>query len=102
MPTKYPVTSVTNLKPGQMSCFEIADKRIIVAYIDDQYFAFDEMCSHEDAELWRGALRKDHIECPLHGSRFCLRTGKPMEEPASEPIAIYPVNIENEIIHVTV
>ena len=101
MANKYPVTPVTTLKPGQMQCFEIADKRIIIAYIDDQYFAFDEMCSHEEAELWRGALRKDHIECPLHGSRFCLRTGKPLEEPATDAINTYPVEVSDDMIHVT-
>ena len=101
MSEKYPVTSVSTLKAGQMECFEIAEQRIIVAFIDNKYFAFDEMCSHEEAELWRGALRKDHIECPLHGSRFCLQTGKPLEEPACEPITIYPVSIENETIYVT-
>lgn len=102
MPEKYPVTYVTSLKNGQMQCFNVADRRLIVARINNEYFAFDEMCSHEDAPLWRGALREDHIECPLHGSRFCLRTGKPMEEPASEPIRTYPVEIENEQILVVV
>ena len=89
------VASVDSLKPGQMSCFDVKNRRIILARIDNNYFAFDEMCSHEDAELWKGALRKDHIECPLHGSRFCLRTGKPLEEPATESITTYPVTIKD-------
>ncbi|VAW99087.1 Ferredoxin, 2Fe-2S [hydrothermal vent metagenome] len=94
------VTSIDTIKPGQMSCFDVNNRRIILAWIDDEYFAFDEMCSHEDAELWKGALRKDHIECPLHGSRFCLRTGNPMEEPATAPISTYPVTIKNGSIYV--
>ncbi len=91
----YPVTSTDSLKPGQMSCFDVNHQRIILARIENNYFAFDEMCSHEEAELWKGALREDHIECPLHGSRFCLRTGKPVEEPATVPISTYPVTIKD-------
>jgi len=96
----FSVTATDSLKPGQMSCFDVNKRRIILAYIDNKYYAFDEMCSHEDAELWRGALRKEHIECPLHGSRFCLRTGKPLEEPATTPISTYPVTIKDDSIYV--
>ncbi len=96
----FPIASKDALKPGQMSCFDVNQRRIILARIDDEYFAFDEMCSHEDAELWKGALRKDHIECPLHGSRFCLRSGKPMEEPATVPISTYPVEINDDTIYI--
>ncbi len=98
--TMFPVTSKDALKPGQMSCFDVNQQRIILARIDDDFFAFDEMCSHEDAELWKGALRKDHIECPLHGSRFCLRSGVPIEEPATDPISTYPVTIKEDTIYI--
>ena len=96
----FAIASKDSLKPGQMSCFDVNQQRIILARVENEYFAFDEMCSHEEAELWRGALRKDHIECPLHGSRFCLRTGEPMEEPATDPISTYPVIIKEETIYI--
>ena len=101
MQTKFPVASASNIRDGDMQCFDVNQKRIIVAHIAGEYHAFDEMCSHEDYPLLNGALRKDHVECPLHGSRFCLRTGQPMEEPATDPIHIYPVEIVDDIIYVT-
>lgn len=100
MAKQHRLTTVDSLKPGQMTCFDVNTKRIILARVDDEYYAFDEMCSHEDAPLWKGALRKDHVECSLHGSRFCLRSGKPMEEPATEAIATYPVSISDGAIFV--
>jgi 3-phenylpropionate/trans-cinnamate dioxygenase ferredoxin subunit len=33
------------------------------------------------------------IECWLHGSRFDLRTGKPTSLPATEPVALFPVEV---------
>jgi len=100
MPKSYPVTPQDRLKPGQMACFEVNKRRIILARVENDYFAFDEMCSHEEAELWKGALREDHIECPLHGSRFCLRTGKPIEEPATDPISTFPVTIKDGTVYI--
>ncbi len=98
MPNKYPVTNSSSIKPGEMRCFDVNQQRIIVAHIEGEFFAFDEMCSHEDYPLLNGALRSDHVECPLHGSRFCLRTGKPMEEPATEAIKVYPVELQDDMI----
>jgi 3-phenylpropionate/trans-cinnamate dioxygenase ferredoxin subunit len=93
MSKKYVVAAADTIRDGDMQCFTVDQKRIIVAHIAGEFHAFDEMCSHEDYPLLNGALRKDHVECPLHGSRFCLRTGQPMEEPATTPIKIYPLEI---------
>lgn len=102
MSDKYPVTAASRIRDGDMQCFNINNQRIIVAHIAGEFYAFDEMCSHEDYPLLNGALRADHVECPLHGSRFCLRTGQPMEEPATEPIRIYPVEIIEGMVYVAV
>ena len=97
---KFAVTTKNALKPGQMECFNVNQRRIIIARVENDYYAFDEMCSHEESELWKGALRKDHVECSLHGSRFCLRTGKPLEEPATDPITTYPVSINDDTLYI--
>ena len=66
---------------------------VLLAHVDGEYFALDDMCSHEDAWLTQGRLDGDKVKCPLHGSRFCLRTGEPLEEPADEPVRCYPVTV---------
>ena len=35
------------------------------------------------------------IECWLHGSRFDLRTGRPLSLPATEPVPVHPVKLED-------
>jgi nitrite reductase/ring-hydroxylating ferredoxin subunit len=40
------------------------------------------------------------VKCPLHGSRFNVRTGEVVEEPASERLATYPVRIEADEVWV--
>ena len=44
------------------------------------------------AERGRG-VENCTVECWLHGSRFDLRTGKPIGLPATEPVATFPVEL---------
>ena len=92
-PNFQPAAEADALKPGQMMRIDLAGRRLLLANVDDQIFAVDDTCSHEDSSLYLGCLKGHHIKCSLHGSRFDLRTGKPMEEPADESIATYAVRI---------
>ena len=70
----------------------------LVAKVDKEYFAVDNMCSHENSELILGCLKNKTIKCSLHGSYFDLETGKPLNEPADEPIKTYPTVIKDNNI----
>ena len=70
----------------------------LVAKVDKEYFAVDNMCSHENSELILGCLKDKTIKCSLHGSYFDLETGKPLNEPADESIKTYPTVIKNNNI----
>lgn len=53
------------------------------------------ICSHEYFELDKGFLTAGTLTCALHLSRFDLGSGEPLDPPADEPLAIYPVTIED-------
>ena len=59
------------------------------------------MCTHEDASLYKGALKGHCVECPLHGSLFDFRTGKPDGDPATESVNTYKVEIKNEDVFIS-
>ena len=40
------------------------------------------------------------IECWLHGSMFDLRTGKPTNFPATEPVATFPIDVRGGDVYV--
>lgn len=92
------VASITEVIPGTMKRVEIAQKRVLVANVEGTIFCTDDMCTHEDASLSLGALQGEFIKCPLHGSRFNLRTGEAMDEPADQPLQTYPVKLQGEDI----
>jgi 3-phenylpropionate/trans-cinnamate dioxygenase ferredoxin subunit len=53
------------------------------------------ICSHEYFELDKGFLTGDAVTCALHLSRFDLATGDALDPPADEPLAVYPVTVED-------
>lgn len=88
---KVRIAAADPLKPGKTARILVNGHAILLANVDGQYYAIDDQCSHEDASLYNGALRDHCVECPLHGSRFDLRTGQPLEPPATEPVKTWPL-----------
>lgn len=69
---------------------------IAVFNFNGEFFAMNDKCSHGNASMSEGYLEDDGtVECPLHASRFCLKTGVPQCVPATEPIRTFPVSIED-------
>jgi|SRR3954454_9444160 3-phenylpropionate/trans-cinnamate dioxygenase ferredoxin subunit len=67
---------------------------------DGEIYAIDDTCSHQQASLADGWLEGCEIECPLHSSRFDLRTGAVDAPPARLPVRTHQVVIEDGVIHV--
>jgi len=87
---------------GDMKRLQVQGKKYLLAHGDSAYFIVDEMCSHEDSSLYLGCVQGDKIKCSLHGSRFQLQTGAPLDEPADEPIQTYPLKLEGNAIFMQV
>jgi 3-phenylpropionate/trans-cinnamate dioxygenase ferredoxin subunit len=66
------------------------------------FYAIADECSHASIPLSEGDVGDGEIECYLHGSRFDLRTGKPLGLPATEPVAVYPCRVQGPDILVDV
>jgi 3-phenylpropionate/trans-cinnamate dioxygenase ferredoxin subunit len=73
----------------------------IVHADDDRFYAIHDECSHASVPLSEGEIDGCTLECWLHGSRFDLRTGEPTGLPATEPVPVYPVEIRDGAVYVT-
>lgn len=69
---------------------------LAVYNLGDAFYVTDDTCSHGQASLSEGYVEGREIECPWHGGRFEIATGKATLLPCSEPIATYPVVISGE------
>ena len=80
----------------------LGDLDVAVARDGDEVFAIEDLCSHAAVALSEGEVADCTVECWLHGSRFDLRTGKPISPPATEPVATFPVEVRDGGVHVDV
>ena len=75
---------------------------IAVFHTDDgEFFALDDTCSHQDASLADGWLEGCAVECPLHASRFDLRTGSVDAPPAKRGVRAHTVTLDDDTVFVT-
>jgi 3-phenylpropionate/trans-cinnamate dioxygenase ferredoxin subunit len=97
--------SVSDVPEGEVRRVEIGHRPFAVVNLGDEGFrAIDAICSHAHYFLDEGEVDVDleTIECPKHGSTFDLATGKPRTLPATVPVQVFPVKIENDDILIEV
>jgi 3-phenylpropionate/trans-cinnamate dioxygenase ferredoxin component len=80
---------------------EIEDTPVAVVRAGDDVYAVRDVCSHAEVALSEGEVYDHTIECWLHGSCFDLRTGKPTNPPATQPVPTYRVKIEGDDVYVS-
>lgn len=88
---------------------EIAQPGAVVVDVDDlriciakdskgNIHALDDTCTHGAVSLSEGEIEDDGVECWLHGSKFSYESGQPMNLPATQPVNVYPVKLEDSSI----
>ena len=85
-----------------MRCFRVGARDVLVAHVDGEVYAVDDLCTHEDAALSSGVLSGTTVRCPLHGAIFNLVDGAALEEPGEEPLRTFPARIDAGDVQVRV
>lgn len=93
-----PVATVEELPNGERIILQIDDLVIAIFNIAGQYFAIEDVCSHDDGPVAEGELMEYEIECPRHGALFDVRTGKALTLPAVVDIPAYPIRVNGDDI----
>ena len=87
--------STAELQDGQTLSVVVGRTMIAVARSGDAYYAIEDVCTHDGAELTGGAIEGAEIVCPRHGARFCLRTGEALTPPAYEAVRVFPTKVQH-------
>jgi 3-phenylpropionate/trans-cinnamate dioxygenase ferredoxin component len=100
LPETIVVCPLSDLPPGTMRLVEHEDLEIGVFNCAGTVFAIEDRCSHDDGPLVEGEMDEADctVECPRHGSRFDLATGKPLTLPAYAPVDTFAVRVEGDLI----
>ena len=84
-----------NLNDGETRSLAMGRRMVALARSGDEYFAIEDVCTHDGAELTGGEIEGAEIICPRHGARFCLRTGEALTPPAYEPVRVFATRIDD-------
>lgn len=93
---------IGDLEPGEARRFDVAEHRIALVRIDDDFYAIGDRCSHANYSLSEGEVYPEdkEIECWKHGSTFSLESGEPLSFPATKPVPIYEVRVVGDQVKV--
>jgi 3-phenylpropionate/trans-cinnamate dioxygenase ferredoxin subunit len=89
----HAVASVDAVPAGDYVQVEIDGTFIAVFNVAGQFYAIDDVCTHDGGGLAGGAMDGGVVICPRHGARFCLRTGAALTPPAYEAVRTYPTRV---------
>jgi 3-phenylpropionate/trans-cinnamate dioxygenase ferredoxin subunit len=96
------VAKLEEVPAGTKKLVEANGVEIVLCNTLDRIFAVENLCSHAHEKLDCGKMRNGWIACPVHGARFDLETGDPMNPPATMPIRTFEVRVSGDTIELAV
>lgn len=96
------VAKADDIAVGEFKAVAVQGKRLLICHTAEGFYAIDDTCTHDDGPLADGWLDGTAIECPRHGARFDVMTGKVLCLPAAVPIRSYSVTVEGDDVKVSV
>ncbi len=94
------VAAQGELAQGQCKVVDVDDVMVAVFNLQGEYYAIEDVCSHDGSEIASGCVRGDEIECPRHAARFNIKTGEVTAPPAYEAVDVFPVRVIDGMIQV--
>jgi 3-phenylpropionate/trans-cinnamate dioxygenase ferredoxin subunit len=94
------VAAVGEIAPGEHRTVDVDGTAVAVFNVGGEFFAIEDVCTHDGGHLAGGQVDGDQVVCPRHGARFCIRTGAALTAPAYEPTACLPVRVEQGEVQV--
>lgn len=94
------VASVADIPEPGRKLIEINDRLIVLFHAAGNFYALDDVCTHDDGPLGEGLLDGFEVACPRHGARFDIRDGRALTMPATRPTQMHQVKVEGGTVFV--
>jgi len=96
------VAQASDIPPERIGVYSVGDHEVAVCNLGGEFFAIDDLCTHDGGSLDQGELDGGEVECPRHGARFDVRTGRAVQLPAFQPVETHAVRLAGDAIQVEV
>jgi len=91
--------SASDLAPGAIGVVQMDGEPYAVVNLDGSYYAFSDTCTHLGCSLHEGKIvARTQIQCPCHGARFDMKTGRVLGGPTQESLKTAPVVVQDGMI----
>ena len=91
----------SDVTPGTVQVVEVAGRSLCIGLTEDgEWGAIDNVCTHDGGVLGDGELDDNAVECPRHGGRFDLFTGRVLALPPVRPVRAYAARVEGDDVMV--
>ncbi len=95
------VCRVDEIAPDAVRRFDLGDRTFaIYRTADEEFYATDGLCTHEQIHLADGQLMDGEIECPMHFGRFDIRTGEALSAPVCIDLRTYPIKVSDGCVFI--
>jgi len=89
------VARADEIAPGEKVIVDADGVLVVIVNCDGEFYAIEDVCTHDGGPLGEGDLEGCALICPRHGARFDVRTGDALTLPAFEPAPTYAVRVED-------
>ncbi len=96
------VATVSEIAPGGAKQVEVEGHTLAIYNVGGTFYAIDNTCTHVGGPLAEGTVEGEEVECPWHGARFDVKTGKVVSPPAGSDVQSYPVRVNGSNVEVEI
>ena len=94
--------ATSEIPNGTMKQVSVGGTDVMLANVNGTFYALSNKCTHAGGPLAKGKLDGFVVQCPLHGSKFDVRTGAVVGPPAQIPERVFGVKVEGNDVLVRV
>jgi 3-phenylpropionate/trans-cinnamate dioxygenase ferredoxin component len=96
------VAKISEIPQQSIKRVDVAGKRIALFNLGGHFYALADDCTHEGGPLSEGEIQGGEVECPWHGARFDIKSGKVTLDPAADDVARYNVRVSGEDVEIEI
>ena len=96
------VAKRNEIPPGSTKRVVVDGTPLLICNVDGDFYAIEDVCTHDGGPLDQGELEGNRIMCPRHGALFDVTSGAALTLPAVMPLETYSVSTEGDDVLVEV
>ena len=96
----HKIARTDEVTPGEIKQYSVEDRPVALCNVAGEFYAFEDICTHQFTYLSEGELAGDQVKCPLHGARFDVKSGAAVSLPAVKPVPTHKIKVEDGNVYV--